>query len=314
MMTRMRNLKLTVAYDGTNFAGWQVQPDKLTVQEVIEQAIFDVTGDRLRVLSAGRTDAGVHAVGQVVNFRTRTNIPPDRLRLALQAKLGPEVTIRDIKEVPLEFHATFSAVRKRYCYLIHNAYLSSPFLRRYSHWIRNDLDLVAMNQAAAHLVGKHDFRSFETQWPNKATSVRTVLDCQLFRTSEWNWSSLPAAGSLPPDQAPFVVLSIQADGFLYNMVRTIMGTLLKVGIGKWTDKDVKRILESQDRNVAGPTAPAHGLYLFQVDYDGADDLANAHVLREGFTITRNHRVLLEQASPSDVDEGIDLEGSTGNNG
>ncbi len=290
----MRNLKLTVAYDGTNFAGWQVQPDKLTVQEVIEQAIFDVTGERLRVLAAGRTDAGVHAIGQVVNFRSHCKIPPEGLRLGLQSKLGPEVTIREIKEVPLEFHATFSAVRKRYCYLIHNSLISSPFLRRYSHWVRNDLNIDAMNAAATHLLGTHDFRSFETQWPNKATSIRTVLECQLFRTNEWQWSELPEPSS--QTDAPYVVLSIQADGFIYNMVRTIMGTLLKVGIGKWTEADVKRIIEAQDRNIAGPTAPAHGLYLFQVDYDGADDLANAGVVKEGFTITRNHRVLLEQAT------------------
>lgn len=297
----MRNLKMTVAYDGTNFSGWQVQPDKPTVQEAIESAIEKIVGTSVRVLAAGRTDAGVHAIGQVVNFRTHSDIGAEQFRLGIQSHLPPEIVIREIREVPLEFHATFSAVRKRYNYVIHQSGISSPFLRRYTHWVRGDLDLDAMNRGAQFLWGKHDFRCFETQWPNKATSVRTIQECRVMRCRSWMWDQ---AGDVVMDEGdgPFVILTIQADGFLYNMVRTIMGTLLKVGQKKWPAEHVQTIVENRSRNQAGPTAPAHGLYMMQVDYGGADEL-HGDLQHEGpIVITRNHQVLLDQATDRPVKE------------
>jgi tRNA pseudouridine38-40 synthase len=268
----MRNIRLTLAYDGSPFAGWQMQPDARTVQGELESAITRLTGEQVRVLSAGRTDAGVHALGQVASFHTSSTIPGDKWRPALQGQLPPEIVVRRSEEVPLDFHATFSATSKRYRYVIFNALIDDPFLRRYAWRLNGALDLAAMSTAASVLLGTHDFRCFETEWPNKATSVRTVLDFRLQRIGQWMaWSGDPIAASdtLPAaGEAPFVIFEIEADGFLYNMVRSIVGTLVNIGRGRWPVDVMQQILESGDRRLAGETAPAHGLYLVRVHYDG----------------------------------------------
>ncbi|MEZ5942248.1 MAG: tRNA pseudouridine(38-40) synthase TruA [Planctomycetaceae bacterium] len=267
-----RNIRLTLSYDGTDFAGWQVQPNRRTVQGVVEHSIEKTSGESLRILAAGRTDSGVHALGQVANFRTESDIPPDRWKLALRAHLPDEVVVVESEEVDYDFHATFSAKTKRYRYVIYNHVVEFPFLKNYAWRISQELDVAAMHAAAQELIGKHDFRSFESHWPNKATSVRTVNHVSVRRVAEWPaWSPVATAGervegeSTP--EAPFIVLEIEADGFLYNMVRTITGTLLNVGRGNWTGNDVRRILEAMNRKEAGGTAPAHGLYLVCVHYD-----------------------------------------------
>ncbi len=267
-----RNIRLKVAYDGTQFAGWQVQPTLPTVQGCIERAIFETSGETVRLLSAGRTDSGVHALGQVANFHSAAPIPPDRWRPALQAKLPPEIVIIDSNEVPLEFHATFSAKSKRYRYLILNQVVESPFLRNYAWRISQPLDADAMHAAAQCLVGRHDFRSFESHWPNKATSIRTVSHLSVRRAHGWElWSGMPlhvepAVVASRLSDAPFICLEIEADGFLYNMVRAITGTLVNVGRGTWSAADVERVLNAMNREIAGGTAPACGLYMACVHY------------------------------------------------
>lgn len=264
----MRNIRLTLAYDGADFAGWQVQPDARTVQGELERAINQLTGETVRVLSAGRTDAGVHALGQVANFHTESAIPADKWRPALQGVLPPDIAIRESTEVPLEFHATYSAVSKRYRYLLRTALVDDPFLRRYAWRVSADLDVPAMAAAVQALRGTHDFRCFETEWPNKATSVRTVLDVAVRRLERWSaWTAAPLpAAAVSPDAGEFIAVEIEADGFLYNMVRAIVGTLVNVGRGKWPVGALARAIESQDRSQAGETAPARGLYLVAVRY------------------------------------------------
>lgn len=264
----MPTIRLRIAYDGTNYCGWQIQPDEVTVQGEIEAAIEKLTGQRISILSAGRTDSGVHALGQVASFRSDFNIPSDRWRPALQMHLPPDIVIIESDLVPDDFHATFSATSKRYRYVIDNSVVDHPFWRRFVWRITQPLDAKAMHAAAQVLVGTHDFRSFETNWPNKATSVRTVSRLAISRHDSWDlWSPTQLDQTTIADQSGrFICLEIQADGFLYNMVRTITGTLVNVGRGTWTAEDVERILKSQDRKIAGATAPACGLYLAEVHY------------------------------------------------
>jgi tRNA pseudouridine38-40 synthase len=308
----VRNIRLTLAYDGGAYAGWQVQPDQPTVAATLERAIHELTGETVAVLSAGRTDAGVHALGQAANFQTSASIPAEKWRPALQSKLPPDIVVLESQEAPLDFHATYAAKSKRYRYVIHNALVDNPFLRRFAWRLGGDLDDRAMHAAAQALVGTHDFRSFESHWPNTAHSIRTVSEIAVFRAAGWRlWQPLaalvgstkngvpapadeagdsrrPASGGVVTDSAasspaiskatsaaddlageaapPFVCLEICADGFLYNMVRSIVGTLVNVGRGRWDVPDVQSILEARDRHCAGETAPAQGLYLVSVEY------------------------------------------------
>ncbi len=271
----MPTIRLTLAYDGTDFAGWQVQPGKRTVQSVIEGGITQLTGESIRILSSGRTDSGVHALGQVVSFRTSASIPPEKWRDALQSHLPREIVIRDSRQVEDEFHATYSAKSKRYRYVILNRDLDDAFLHKYVWRLNQPLDVDAMNHAAACLAGKHDFRSFESEGPNTASGVRTVSFIGLERMSRFpGWEPTPALQTRDIESAfatasgDYICLEIEADGFLYNMVRAIVGTLVKVGRGKWSRTDVESILASTDRATAGETAPPQGLYLVCVQYPG----------------------------------------------
>ena len=269
----MPNIRLTLAYDGTDYAGWQVQPDARTIQGELERAILTLTGESVRVLSSGRTDAGVHALGQVANFHTSAAIPADKWRAALQGQLPPDIVVRESAAAPPEFHATYSAVSKRYRYVVRHALVDDPFLRRYAWRVNADLDVEAMAAAARSLLGTHDFRCFETEYPNKATSVRTVCDVDVRRVGGWGvWSPAPLAehGRQPPTaaaaRAEFICFEIEADGFLYNMVRSIVGTLVNIGRGRWPVTALKEAMTAQDRCRAGETAPAHGLSLVLVRY------------------------------------------------
>ncbi|HWL09085.1 MAG TPA: tRNA pseudouridine(38-40) synthase TruA [Planctomicrobium sp.] len=270
-----RNIRLRLAYDGTQYSGWQVQPGRITIQGCLEQAIKSLTGESVSVLSAGRTDAGVHALGQVASFFTTSKIPAEKWRPALQTHLPPDIVILQSDEVPPEFHATFSAVSKRYRYVILNRLVSDPFVARYCWKIGQELNIELMQQGANSLLGTHDFRSFESHWPNKATSVRTVHELTLRRMSRWQlWGTEPVDDQVqaPPGDGEFICLEIEADGFLYNMVRTITGTLVNVGRGSWDVQDVERVLKAQNRSVAGGTAPACGLFMVRVRYH-EDNLA-----------------------------------------
>jgi tRNA pseudouridine38-40 synthase len=245
----MRNIRLVVSYDGTDFHGWQTQPGFRTVQQTLEDALFALTRQRARVNASGRTDTGVHAVGQVVNFRSPTLLAPEVLVRAVNAHLPADVVVREAADVPEDFDANRHARRKLYRYVIHDGPVPDPFLRRYCCHTRRRLDAAAMSRAALPLRGTHDFRSFETDWPNRASSVRTVTHLAVNRMGDWLW------------------LDVEADGFLYNMVRAIAGTLLNVGRGYWPEAQVAQILQAQDRTRAGPTAPAQGLFLVRVTYD-----------------------------------------------
>jgi tRNA pseudouridine38-40 synthase len=270
MSEMTKNIRLLLAYDGTHFAGWQVQPERPTIQGALELAIRKLTGKAVRVLSAGRTDAGVHALGQVANFHSSFPIPPHKWRPALQSELPEDIVILQSDEVPADFHATFSARSKRYRYIIYNHLVDNPFLRRYSWRISQELNDAAMHVAAQSLVGTHDFRSFESDWPNKASSVRTVTEISVRRYGGWEaLAPQSIAEQTRQDHVSphdFICLEIEANGFLYNMVRAITGTLVNVGRGTWTDEDVVRVLKAQDRSVGGGTAPAEGLFLVRVNY------------------------------------------------
>jgi tRNA pseudouridine38-40 synthase len=246
----MRNVRLTLSYDGTDFHGWQTQPGFRTVQEVLEGALAALTREpRVRANASGRTDAGVHAVGQVVNFRTESKLPADVFVRGLNAHLPPDLVVREAADVAGDFDANRDAVRKLYRYVLHDGAVPDLFLRRYCHHTRHRLDAAAMSRAAAALRGRHDFRCFETEWPNRASSVRTVTHLSVNRFGDWVW------------------LDVEADGFLYNMVRAIAGTLINVGRGYWPEEQVARIVASGDRTQAGPTAPAQGLFLMRVTYE-----------------------------------------------
>jgi tRNA pseudouridine38-40 synthase len=245
----MRNIKLTLAFDGTNFSGWQVQPGFRTVQETLEAALTELTGERVRVNASGRTDTGVHAVGQVVNFYSNTAHSPAVLVRALNAHLPPDAVVSAAEDVPQSFDANRDAKRKLYRYVIHDGPVPDVFLRRYCHHSRHRLDASAMRQAAEALRGRHDFHSFETDWPNRMSSVRTITHVAVNRLGDWIW------------------LDVEADGFLYNMVRAIAGTLINIGRGYWPVSQVAAILAAEDRRQAGPTAPAQGLFLMRVSYE-----------------------------------------------
>jgi tRNA pseudouridine38-40 synthase len=226
------------------------------------------------LIAAGRTDAGVHALGQVANFRTESTIPCRGFRAGLATFLPPDILVRHADEVDLSFHATHAAKRKRYRYVIHNARPAHPFLRNYAHAFHAPLDAAAMHAAAQVLVGTHDFCAFESQHPNTASSVRTIFEAAVCRRRGWTtWDVSPAVQDGGTSPGEFVLIDVVADGFLYNMVRAIAGTLIRVGERKWDADDVRRIRDGQDRSRAGATAPACGLYLVNVDYEEAPNAA-----------------------------------------
>jgi len=267
----LRNIRLTIAYEGTNYAGWQVQPNRSSIQGTIEAALKSLTGEAVRIHGAGRTDAGVHAVGQVAHFATAATIPPDRFAAALNSELPGDVIIRDSCEVPDDFHARYSAVRKQYRYLIDTAEITPPWLRGLVWRVPGMFDEEALAEAGHRLIGKHDFSAFESKSSPEEDSRRTVFDIDVTR--------LPTALGWQRDHE-VLSIAITADGFLYNMVRSLVGTLVQVAQGRLSADGVTRILNSCDRSQAGPTAPPHGLSLMWVDYADADRLPQRPESRE----------------------------------
>jgi tRNA pseudouridine38-40 synthase len=252
-----RNINLVISYDGTDFKGWQRQAKGRTVQQTLEEAILEITGEKVHLNASGRTDAGVHAIGQTANFYTRTPHPVETLVRAINAHLPADVVVSSATDVPQSFDANRDARRKLYRYMIHDGLAPDVFLRRYCFHSRRRLNLEAMRQALVPLRGRHDFHSFETGWPNRMSSVRTVTHLAINRAGDWIW------------------LDVEADGFLYNMVRAIAGTLVDVGRGHLPAEAVQQILDAEDRRSAGPTAPACGLFLMRVSYDSTVQAASA---------------------------------------
>ncbi len=245
----MRNLKLTLAYEGTNFSGWQVQPGQRTIQSEVEAALKRVEGREVKIYGSGRTDAGVHALAQTASFHLEHPIACGNLRRALNRSLPPAIRALRIEEVPDDFHARYSATAKTYEYRIYREEVCPPFERRYVYHLPYPLDEQAMIEAAPRFEGTRDFRSLATRYDEeKESTVRTVFSSRLVRDRER------------------LIYRVRGSGFLYNMVRNIVGTLLEVGRGRPAAADIDALLEARDRSAAGPTAPAVGLFLHDVEY------------------------------------------------
>ncbi len=249
---QMTTFSLTMAYDGTDFSGWQRHPGRRTIQEELEATLERITGQRSKCIASGRTDAGVHALGQVVSFTSETRLAPDVIARALNAELPEDLYIFEVTQAPDGFHALRHAVRKRYRYIIEDGRPRDLFDRKYLWHIYRRLDVPAMREAAATLVGTYDFLSFQSTGSSRLTTTRTVFDIVVERR--------------PSERTDRLFIEVEADGFLYNMVRNIVGTLVQVGKGQEPTTWPAQVLALRDRRKAGMTAPAQGLFLLWVGY------------------------------------------------
>lgn len=244
----MKRVKLTVAYDGRNYCGWQVQPNGITVQEVLNQCLSEFTGENIETIGASRTDAGVHALGNVAVFDTEMRMPGDKFSFALNQRLPEDIRIQKSEEVDADFHPRYVKSQKTYEYRILNCRFPIPTERFYSHFTYIPLDVDKMKEAASYLIGEHDFKSFCGTGAQVKTTVRTVKEIQIEKSGDR------------------ITIRITGEGFLYNMVRIIAGTLMDIGGGLYPPEKMKEILEAKDRKKAGPTAPARGLTLMKIQY------------------------------------------------
>lgn len=247
----MRNLLVRIKYDGRNFCGWQVQNDLRTVQSVFQTVLRDILKENVPVVGCSRTDSGVHANEFCVNFRTGCHIPCEKLPLALNAKLPPDIAAFDCVQVPDDFHARYSCCGKQYRYLILNAPVRDPFLHARALWYKYPLNAEFMNRQAQDFIGTHDFSAFCSANSDVADKVRTVTECGVRRL---------------PDDERIIEFTVTADGFLYNMVRIMVGTLLEIAAGRIPEDSIPSIIAAGDRSNAGATADAAGLYLNKVLY------------------------------------------------
>lgn len=245
----MRRIKLTVAYDGTNYCGWQVQPNGITIEEVLNKAITALTGKETVVIGASRTDSGVHALGNVAVFDTDSRIPPERFSYALNRRLPRDIVVAESAEVPLDWHPRYQNTKKTYEYHIINSKIPYPTKRLYNYIVSFDLDVERMRQGASYLLGEHDFAAFCCIRTNAKTTVRTITDLQIEQNGEE------------------IVIRVTGNGFLYNMVRIIAGILVRVGRGFYEPEKVKELLEGRERTREAVTAPPQGLFLMEVVYE-----------------------------------------------
>ena len=248
----MRRIRTILSYDGTNYVGWQTQPNGVAVQEKVEQAIFEVTGERASLQGSGRTDSGVHARAQVAHFDTGVRMAADKFAIALNTHLPADIRVLYSEEVSPDFHARFSAKEKQYRYFVQTGPHADVFARKYSLHAYMPLDVDRMNQAAALVVGTHDFSAFMSTGREVESAVRTVS------LSRWE------------KQGKFLVYTVQGNGFLYNMVRILVGTMVGMGNGRIPKDSMDKALASLSRKDAGPTAPPHGLVLWRVKYPDFD--------------------------------------------
>ena len=245
----MRNIKLTIEYDGKDFNGWQKQPKKLNIQGEIERAIEEITGEEIDLIGSGRTDAGVHSLGQVANFKTNSNIPIEKIPIALNTKLKRSIRIIKAEEVDERFHSRYNCKKKTYRYIINNSDNGTAIYRNLEYNFSEKLDEKKMNEAAQKFLGEHDFKGFKASGTSSKSSVRTIYKAKVLREGDK------------------VIIELTGNGFLYNMVRIIAGTLLEVGLGKIKPEEIEDIINSGDRKKAGKTLPPNGLYLVKVEYD-----------------------------------------------
>lgn len=245
----MRNIRLLIEYDGTQYAGWQWQNDQKTVQEMLSKAVEQVVQEPVKIYGASRTDSGVHALGQVANFKTTSSIPSKRLIHAINFYLPHDITVKGAADVPVSFHAQYDAQSKIYRYTLLNNWIRTSLNRNFCYLCGLLLNAEKMRYAAQYLIGTHDFTSFTTSALQGKNRIRTVKRLEITR------------------EGKYLYFTVEANGFLYNMVRTMVGTLIEVGRGKIMVESMKDILGAKNRNLAGPTAPAKGLCLIEVKYD-----------------------------------------------
>lgn len=245
----MRNIKLTIEYDGKDFNGWQRQPDKLNIQGSIESAIKQITGEDVALNASGRTDAGVHAWGQVANFKTESNLPIEKFPIAINTKLKRSIRIIDAEEVDERFHSRLSCKRKTYRYVINNSEFASAIYRNLETHIPQKLDIKKMQEAIKYFEGEHDFKAFKASGTSSKSSVRTIYKAEVYE--------------MPNNR---IYIELTGNGFLYNMVRIIAGTLVDVGLEKLEPEKIANIIKEGKRDLAGKTLPPNGLYLLKVEY------------------------------------------------
>ncbi|WP_425445953.1 tRNA pseudouridine(38-40) synthase TruA [Dethiothermospora halolimnae] len=244
----MRNIKLTIQYDGTNYYGWQIQPNVVTVQQKVQDAIIKITKEKIKIHGAGRTDRGVHGLGQTASFYTNSNIPADKIKFALNSMLPDDIAIIDSQDMDKNFHARYSAKGKIYKYRIYNNKIRSPIFRNYSYHVPYDINYDKMKKASEYFLGEHDFIAFMASGSKVKDTFREIYDINFEKRDN------------------IIDITFKGNGFLYNMVRIIVGTLLDVGKGKIEGKEILHIIKSKNRNNAGPTAKPQGLYLKKVLY------------------------------------------------
>lgn len=246
----MRNIKLTIEYDGKDFNGWQKQPNKLNIQGTIEKAIEEITGEKIELSASGRTDSGVHALGQVANFKTNSTIPIEKFPIAINSKIKKSIVIKSAEEVEERFHSRLCCKKKTYRYIINNTKEGTAIYRNLETHIPIKLDVNKMKEAISYFEGEHDFKAFKASGTSSKSSVRTIYKAELIeKENNRMW------------------IELTGNGFLYNMVRIIVGTLVDVGLGKIEPEGIKTIIESKDRAKAGKTLPPQGLYLLKVEYE-----------------------------------------------
>ena len=278
----MRRVMLTVAYDGTAYCGWQLQPGKETIESVLNRCLSELMGEKVEVIGASRTDSGVHALGNVAVFDTDSRIPADKMSYALNRSLPEDIRVRRSEEVSPEFHPRYCDSRKTYEYRIYCAPFPQPTKRLYAYYTYVPLDIDLMSQAARHLIGTHDFKSFCSAGAQVETTVRRIDSIEVWEEYERNGKACVSgetgngdgiagyehkeSGS-KNDKGREIVIRVTGGGFLYNMVRIIAGTLMEVGRGHIAPEEMVRILEAKKRREAGPTAPACGLTLVGIEYD-----------------------------------------------
>ena len=244
----MKNIRLTIEYDGKDFNGWQKQPNKLNIQGEIERAIEEITGEKVDLIASGRTDAGVHALAQMANFKTNSNLPVEKYPIALNTKLKKSIRIQKAEEVEEDFHSRYHCKQKTYRYVINNSEQGSSIYRNLEYFVPNKLNVEKMQEAVKYFEGEHDFKAFKASGTSSKSSVRTIYKTKVEK------------------QGDRIIIELTGNGFLYNMVRIIAGTLVEVGLGKIEPNEIPEIIEKGERTRAGKTLPPQGLYLVKVEY------------------------------------------------
>ncbi len=255
----MKTIKLTIQYDGTNYSGWQIQPDRITIQGLLEGALKKITGHDIKTVAAGRTDAGVHALEQVVSFRTDSTLSPEIFKRALNALLPEDIRVLSSTYTGTDFHPRYDAKSKSYVYIINNSKIKNPFLLRYTYHFSRTLNTDKMYEASRYLIGCHDFRSFQASGCAAGSTVRTIYKIDIIDTDSIRFLDFHFHGR-------FIVFRFEADAFLRYMVRNMVGTLMEVGSEKLSPVQIKDIIDAKDRKKAGPTAPPQGLFLERIYY------------------------------------------------